>query len=143
MELRMKARWLAVLLLVSAAGAGCAGLFAQDAPAPQTQGWQGQRGSRAGGMMGMGRGTVGTVTEAAADHYTIKTEVGDIYTVHFSVNTRIVKQPAGQIRRGQGQGQGQGQGDGGERTPPQAIKATDIKVGDVIAASGEVDANAK
>jgi len=62
--------------------------------------------------------------------------LGEIYTVHFSVNTRIVKQPAGQPRRGQGQG------DGGERTPPQAIKATDVKVGDVIAASGEVDANA-
>jgi hypothetical protein len=87
----------------------------------------------------MGRGTVGTITEAAADHYTIKTELGEIYTVHFSVNTRIVKQPAGQPRRGQGQGQG----DGGERTPPQAIKATDIKVGDIIAASGEVDGNAK
>jgi hypothetical protein len=29
------------------------------------------------------------------------------------------------------------------RTPPQPIKATDIKVGDVIAANGEVDAGAK
>jgi hypothetical protein len=91
----------------------------------------------------MGRGTVGTVTEASADHYTIKTELGEIYTIHYSVNTRIVKQPAGQPGRGQGQARGQGQGEGGERTPPQAIKATDIKVGDVIAAGGEVDANAK
>lgn len=142
----MKGRGLAVVLVVGAVGAGCAGLFAQEAPAAQTQGqggWQGQRGGRGGGMMGMGRGTVGTVTDATADHYTLKTELGDIYTVHFSVNTRFVKQPAGQTRRGQGQGQSQGQGDGGERTPPQAIKATDIKVGDVIAASGEVDANAK
>jgi preprotein translocase subunit YajC len=91
--------------------------------------------------MGMGRGMVGTVTEAAADHYTIKTELGEIYTIHYSVNTRVVKQPAGQP--GRGQGRGQGQGEGGERTPPQAIKATDIKVGDAIGASGEVDANAK
>jgi len=69
--------------------------------------------------------------------------LGEIYTIHYSVNTRIVKQPAGQPGRGQGQARGQGQGEGGERTPPQAIKATDIKVGDVIAAGGEVDANAK
>jgi hypothetical protein len=142
----MKVRRLAAVLVVGAFIAGSSTAFAQEAPAPQTQGqgtggWQGQRGGRGGGMMGMGvgRGTVGTVTEAVADHYTIKTELGEIYTVHFSVNTRIVKQPAGQPRRGQGQGQG----DGGERTPPQAIKGTDIKVGDVIAASGEVDANAK
>jgi hypothetical protein len=137
----MKASSLAAILLVGASVVVFAPAFSQEPPEPQSG--QGQRGGRGGGMMGMGmgRGTVGTVTEAAADHYTIKTELGEIYTVHFSVNTRIVKQPAGQPRRGQGQGQGQG--DGGERTPPQAIKATDIKVGDVIAASGEVDANAK
>jgi hypothetical protein len=133
----MKARSLAAILFVGASVAVLAPAFSQEPPEPQSG--QGQRGGRGGGMMGMGmgRGTVGAVTEAAADHYTIKTELGEIYTVHFSVNTRIVKQPAGQPRRGQGQG------DGGERTPPQAIKATDVKVGDVIAASGEVDANAK
>ena len=133
----MKASSLAAILFVGASVAVLAPAFSQEPPEPQSG--QGQRGGRGGGMMGMGmgRGTVGAVTEAAADHYTIKTELGEIYTVHFSVNTRIVKQPAGQPRRGQGQG------DGGERTPPQAIKATDVKVGDVIAASGEVDANAK
>jgi hypothetical protein len=146
----MKVRKLATFLVIGASAAVSFAAFSQDAPAaPQTQGqggWQGQRGGRGGGMgMGMGRGTMGTVTEAATDHYTIKTELGEIYTIHYSVNTRIVKQPAGQPGRGQGQGQarGQGQGEGGERTPPQAIKATDIKVGDVIAAGGEVDANAK
>jgi hypothetical protein len=109
---------------------------AQDAPAPaQSRGPGGWQGRRDGGMMGMGRGTVGTVTEVAADHYTIKTEVGDQYVVHYSVNTRMLKQPAGRPRRTEG--------DEGERTPPQPIKSTDIKVGDVIAASGEVDANAK
>jgi hypothetical protein len=144
----MKVRKLATFLVIGASAAVSFAAFSQDAPAaPQTQGqggWQGQRGGRGGGMgMGMGRGTVGTVTEASADHYTIKTELGEIYTIHYSVNTRIVKQPAGQPGRGQGQARGQGQGEGGERTPPQAIKATDIKVGDVIAAGGEVDANAK
>ncbi|MGA2728169.1 MAG: DUF5666 domain-containing protein [Terracidiphilus sp.] len=136
----MKVSCLATILLAGLCGAASANLFAQDAPGSQTQGpgGGGQRGGRGGLMgMGMGRGTVGTVTDATADHYTIKTELGDIYTVHFSVNTRIMKQPPGQPRRGQGQR------DGGERTPPQPIKATDIKVGDVIAASGEVDANAK
>ena len=81
--------------------------------------------------MGMGRGTVGTVTEATADHYTIKTELGD--TLHRSLQREYADHEAAarQPRRGQGQG------DGGERTPPQPIKASDIKVGDVIAASGE------
>jgi hypothetical protein len=134
----MNARHFSAALLAFAA---LTVVSAQDAPAPQPQGqggWQGQRGGGRGGMMGMGRGTVGTVTEVAADHYTIKTELGEVYTVHYSVNTRMLKQPPpGQQRRGQDQG------DDAPRTPPAAIKPTDIKVGDVIAASGEVDANAK
>jgi hypothetical protein len=102
--------------------------------------------------MGMGRGLTGTVTEVAADHYTIKTEAGETYIIHYSVNTRILKQPAGQRgpggaggadrERGQGGQGGQGQGAGGGN-PPAAIKPTDIKVGDAIAAMGEVDATAK
>jgi hypothetical protein len=108
----------------------------------QGGGGNGRRGGYGGGGM-MGRGTMGTVTEAAADHYTIKTESGDVYTVHFDSNTRIVKQPAGGGMRGQGGG-GQGGGEGmGRGNPPQQIKATDIKVGDVIRASGDVDATSK
>ena len=129
----MLIRLFAAVLLASALGAASA----QDLPAAQRQGqggWQGQRGGR-GGMMGLARGTVGTVTEASSDHYIIKTELGEIYTIHYGVNTRILKQPPGQPRRSQGEE--------GERTPPAAIKPADIKVGDVIAASGEVDANAK
>jgi len=132
-------------------------VYSQDAnPTPQTQGverGQGQRGGRGGGnwgfMMGAGRGTMGTVTEAAADHYTIKTETGDIYTVHFSVNTRIMKQQPGTRGPGGSGGQraqtaqGGGEGEGRAANPPQQIKPTDIKVGDVIAANGEVDAAAK
>ena len=133
---------------------------AQDATTPQPQGppqaqgqGGGQRGSGRGGFGGgMGRGIGGTVTEVTPDHYTVKTETGETYTIHYSVNTRILKQAAGQ--RGPGGGAG-GRVDGGERgqgggggNPPQAIKPTDIKptdinVGDAIAAMGEVDATAK
>jgi len=125
---------------------------AQDAPQPvpsspfaaqpssPTRG-DGQRGGRGawGGGMGMagGRGLIGTVSEVAADHYNLRTDAGETYTVHFSANTRILKQAAGQ---GRGQG-GQRGGPGG--TPPEAIKPGEIKVGDVISAMGEVDASAK
>jgi len=152
----MNIRVLAALLLSSA----MAGVSAQDMPTPQGSGQgggQGQLGGRGGSMgFGMGRGTIGTVTEVAADHYTIKTELGETYTIHFSVNTRIMKQPPGggpgrgqrQVQgAGQGSGSGLGSGGGGGqgemRTPPQRINAADIKVGDAIAANGEVDANAK
>ncbi len=142
--------------------------YAQDAntapPASPSggngNGGYGQRGGRGGyGGMGMGigggRGLMGTVTEVATDHYTIKSEAGEIYTVHFSVNTRIVKMPAGMRGpggggqgRGGGQGMGGGMGSGGGGmgrggNPPEQIKATDIKVGDAIGAMGEVDATAK
>jgi hypothetical protein len=83
----------------------------------------------------IGRGLTGTVTEVAADHYTIKTDAGETYVVHFSVNTRILKQGTGMRERGQG-------GEGGGN-PPQMLKPADIKVGDAIAAVGEIDAAAK
>ena len=112
-------------------------------------GGYGQRGGRGGGGMGMmGRGLIGTVTEVAADHFTIKTEMGDVYTVHFSADTRITKQAAG-MRGPGGGGGGQGNGGGGYGrggnggNPPQEIKATDIKVGDAIVAAGDIDAIAK
>ena len=109
----------------------------------QGQGQRGGRGGWGGGMMG--RGLIGTVTEVAADHYTIKTDSGDTYTVHFSGNTRIMKLPTGAGGPGGGGGgeRGQGGGGGGGGNPPLAIKPTDIKVGDAIVANGEVDAAAK
>ena len=98
--------------------------FSQDAN-------PGQRGGRGGWGGGFGGGGVtGTVTETAADHYIIKTDAGETYTIQFSVNTRIMKQTARQ--RGEGGG-----------NPPQALKSTDIKVGDAVAALGVVDAAAK
>jgi Domain of unknown function (DUF5666) len=136
---------------------------------------RGGRGGYGGGMGGgagmMGRGLMGTVTEVAADHYTIKTDAGDVYTVHFTADTRIFKQVAAGMRQpsegagiGEGEGQNAGQGSGGGQSagggqgqggrggmgrgygggnPPQQIKPTDIKVGDAINVMGDVDATAK
>jgi hypothetical protein len=163
----MKTRFLFAIViaisLTAAAGAQDAGSAAPTAQnaGPGQGGGYGQRGGRGGfggGMMG--RGMMGTVTEAAADHYAIKTETGDVYTVHLSSNTRIVKQVAGmrgqggggEMGQGGGNGGGGGQGGGagyggrqgmGRGNPPQEIKATDIKVGDVIAVMGDTDAAAK
>ena len=78
----------------------------------------------------MGRGVAGTVSEVTADHYTIKTLTGETYTIHFSANTRVVMQPAQRSAEAM-------------RVPPQEIKPTDIRVGDVIMANGDVDATAK
>jgi hypothetical protein len=139
--------------------------FGQNAGAPDTG--QGQRRGMGGGMGGIlgteGRGVTGTVTEAAADHFTVKTLTGETYTVQFSANTRFIKQMARPEGAGQGNGQGNGQnwqrgqrngqnagqGSGQGAQPGQArafagggqqIKATDIKVGDAIAAMGQQDA---
>jgi hypothetical protein len=138
----MKVRLLSVLLSFLVFSAV---VSAQDQdgapPAGRQESGQGRRGGWGGGMMG-GRGTIGTVTEVAADHYTIKTETGETYIIHYSVNTRILKQMAGKQAASTGQ-HGGGQGDSADRTPPTPIKPNDIKVGDAIAAMGEVDAAAK
>lgn len=124
----------------------CAAVSAQDqnsAPGGQNGGGYGQRGGhRMGGGVGMmGRGVVGTVTEAAADHFTVKTFEGETYTVNYSANTRVLKMHGGMgYRRDNGEGGG-GMGRGGN--PPEQIKASDIKVGDTIVARGEIDASAK
>ena len=152
MKLRLLPAMFAVLALTTVAVAqdpGTAPPASQDS-GQGNGGGNGQRGGRGGmggGMGMMGRGLMGTVTEVAADHFTIKTEMGDVYTVHFSANTRITKQPTGMRGPGGGGGQGMGGGGGYRRggggTPPQEIKATDIKVGDAIAAMGDIDATAK
>ena len=139
-----------VVALVLAAGVGASAQQAAGA-APQ-QGEGGGYGQERG--RGMGRGVTGTVTEVAADHFLVKNEVGETYTVHFSANTRIVKsvpRPAGAANDGQpGAGATRGGGNGGreggggrQMDPPIAIKATDIKVGDIIVAGGEIDDSAK
>jgi len=128
----MKLQLFSAIVVGLALGAASAQVAPTAPPAGQGQG-QGQRGGGRGPMgwgMGGGGGLTGTVTEVAADHYTIKTDAGESYTVHISANTRIMKQVV--QRTGAGGG-----------NPPQALKATDIKVGDVVAALGEVDAAAK
>jgi hypothetical protein len=138
----------------SAAGQGAGGQNAGGAG-----GGNGQRGGRGGfgGMGMMGRGVAGTVTAVAADHFSVKSFLGETYTVQYGGSTRFFKMPAGGRRAegenggqgngqgagqgGQGWGQGRGMGNGGN--PPQEIKPTDIKVGDAIEARGEVDATAK
>jgi hypothetical protein len=137
----MNLRLLSAIVFSLALGAASA----QDAPPPagQTQssgagGGQGQRGGRGGGFGFGGRGLLGTVTEVGADHYTIKTDAGQTYVVHFSANTRIMKQTA--QRRSPGEGDG---GGNREQSAPQTLKPTDIKVGDAVTAIGEVDEAAK
>ncbi|HVN94006.1 MAG TPA: DUF5666 domain-containing protein [Terracidiphilus sp.] len=127
----------------------------------QYGGHRGGRGSFGGGQgMGMmGRGLMGTVTAVAADHYTIKTEAGDVYTVRFTADTRMFKRQARSGGPGSSQGPGadqNGQQGGGEPggegrrgmgygggNPPQQISAADIKTGDMINVMGETDASTK
>jgi hypothetical protein len=138
----MKARLLPLYVLISLS---CLNTLAQSPEPSQDTGQPaparapGQRGNRGGWGGGtMGRGVMGTVTEATSDHFTIKTDAGETYTVHYSVNTRILKGGGGGGQRPRGQDDA-----GAQMTPPQTIKATDIKVGDAIGASGEIDATAK
>jgi hypothetical protein len=119
---------IAALSLSLFLGLALGAVAAQDAPPDGPPPSQNSGGPGHGGM-GAGRGITGSVTAVAADHYTIKTDAGASYTVQFSANTRIFKQPA------------QHQDDGG-RTAPQALKASDIKVGDALVAIGEVDSSA-
>lgn len=130
--------WLAASLAIFGGAAG----RAQQTGATPTPNQDQGRGM--GGFPAGARGILGTVTEATPGHYTIKTDSGETMTVYYSVNTRIVKQGPGQ-GSGQGSGRGRrGRGQGGEagdgeRTQPQPLKPTDIKVGDVITAGGEED----
>jgi len=146
----MKIRLMSAIVLGLALSAACAQDASQAQPGGQgsgmgSGGWQGQNqgqsqrgghgGWGGGGMMGAGRGVMGTVTEVTAEHYTIKTDAGETYTVHYSANTRIMKQMA--------QRRGPGEDREGGGTPPQPLKPADIKVGDVITALGELDTTAR
>ena len=153
----MKIRLLSLVVFSLALGAA----QGQAAGASQDNGQRGGRGGFGGMGMGIagGGGIMGTVTEVAADHYTVKSENGETYTIHFSANTRIFKQQAGQRGPGQGRsggqragggaggsganGPGAGGGIGRGGNPPEPIKSTDIKVGDAVGAMGEVDASGK
>jgi hypothetical protein len=149
----MKFRYLPVLAVALSLTVSLGAQDASSTPQAGQSGGSGQGGGQRGGRGGfgggmMGRGLMGTVTEAAADHYLMKTETGDVYTVHLGSSTRIVKQVANMRGQGgggaAGQGGGQGMGGGmGRGNPPQEIKASDIKVGDMITVMGDTDATAK
>jgi hypothetical protein len=112
----------------------------------------GRLGSGMARFPGGGGGIRGFVTEVASDHYTIKTDAGESYIVHFSANTRIMKGGGGR-RNGEGGGRprsadassdaGRDTSRDSDRPTPQALKPSDIKVGDAITAAGEVDSAAK
>jgi hypothetical protein len=110
--------WTGVILTAGLATTA-APAFAQDAGGPGAgqAGGQGRRGGGGGGFGG-GQQVQGTVTAATADKLTIQTDAGDTYTVSVSGTTRVTKDR-------------------------QAIKATDVKVGDGVTAFGTIDATAK
>jgi len=134
----------------------CAAASSQDAPPVQPSGVQpsqgrgpgrgpeggpGQRGGFGMPGMGGGRGLSGVVTAVAADHYTIKTDAGETYTVAFSVNTRMMKQQV--QRQAPGQPAQAGGPDTAPMAPPVQLKPGDIKVGDTVVAIGQLDQAAK
>lgn len=81
---------------------------------------EGQGPGRMGGRMGFGGTppTMGTLTEVASDHLTLKTGSGEVYKILVSDNTRFMK----------------------DRQP---VQASDFKVGDTVMAMGKVDESAK
>jgi hypothetical protein len=79
---------------------------------------QGREGQDEGVPFAGGQMVRGTVTAAAGDHFTVKTEAGEIYQVVVSANTRLTR----------------------ER---QTVKVADIKVGDGMGAMGVLDAPTK
>jgi len=142
----MIVRFLSTCALGLALGAGCSAQDTSTPPGGQPsaggqspaagQDGSGRRGMGGGMGMGMGRGIMGMVTEVAPDHFLVKNAANEIYTIHYSANTRIMKQPAGPPPAPGQDRQERPMGGGSSPTP---IKATDIKVGDAIAAGGETD----
>jgi hypothetical protein len=137
MKIRLKIRFLVTSILglaLSVTAGAQDGSSTPSAGQDSSMGAGGGYGQRGGGMrMLNSRSVTGTVTEAATDHYTVKTFTGDTYVVNFSANTRMFKQVAGM--------RGQNGGMGGNR--PEEIQPTDIKAGDAIAAVGTIDTTAK
>lgn len=107
-----------------------------DPTQPQTQAPAQSPGAEQGGGrwagrgMGPGSGVMGTVTEAASDHFTVKNTAGESWTIRFDDQTRIMKQQP----RASGADGAQPGRFGGE-----AIKASEIKIGDAVMAGGDVD----
>ena len=86
--------------------------------AQENEGGRGAGRGEGGAAFAGGQMVRGTVTAAATDHLTVKTDAGEVYQVAVSANTRIMK----------------------ERQP---IKLTEVKVGDGAGAMGVLDAPTK
>lgn len=147
-----------IVCLIATSLALTAAVFAQDAntapPAPQTPaqglgpegrqglGWRGGGSGRMAETGMGGRGVAGTVIAMAPGYYTVKTDGGQIFKVQFSANTRFLKQAV--QKQGEKSDAAPANGERGNRqqSPPEPIKPTDIKVGDEIAALGEVSQTA-
>lgn len=73
-----------------------------------------------GGPPAFARGPMirGTVTATATDHFSLKTDAGEVYEIVLTPNTRLMK----------------------DRQP---VKVTDVKIGDGVGAMGELDAPKK
>lgn len=130
--------WIALYLCAAIGGAL---VQAPAAPLQDRGGNEQSRGAERGAWgsgVGLGRGVMGTVTETAGDHYTIRTDSGETYVIHYSVNTRMMK--GGGPRRRDG---GRSNREDSPPSPPQILKPGEIGVGDVIAANGEIDAAQK
>jgi hypothetical protein len=113
MERRSIGRWAAngmgrVIALLLIAGVGL-GIGNAQAPEGQDEGGT----AFAGGQM-----VRGVVSAVAGDHFTVKTEAGEVYQVAVAANTRLTK----------------------DRQP---LKVADIKVGDGVGAMGVLDAPTK
>ncbi|WP_334269688.1 hypothetical protein [Edaphobacter sp. HDX4] len=104
--MQMRARRVRYLLTAVVLVAGVSASSAQETPSDEGAGLAGSPMIR------------GTVTAAASDHVTIKTDSDEIYQVSLTPNTRLVK----------------------DRQP---IQVSAIKVGDGVGAMGELDAPAK
>lgn len=102
-EMRMGAKWFRVVCLLGLAGA----IALHTAAAQQDE-------DGAASMGPQGRMVRGTVTAAAADRLTVKTDAGDLFQIAVTTNTRLMK----------------------DRQP---LKIADVHVGDGIGAMGVID----
>ena len=121
-----------ILAVVSGLALGGAAV-AQKASTESTAGQQ--PGGAQGAFM---YGLEGKVTEAATDHYILKTDGGDVYTVRFSANTHFVD-PSG-MHRAPEESSMTGSSTVGR---PKQLKPSDIKAGDSIAVIGQLDPHAR
>lgn len=93
------------------------------------------------GGQGDNRSVRGTVAAVAPPFITIKTDAGEIWQVKLGPNAHVIKSSGampGEHRRNQ---RDQDQPD--QQSPPESITVADIRVGDILAAGGDIDVSAK